>query len=36
MECKNYKGYDGQIIKQADVNLLKPYPLECLITDKNN
>jgi trehalose/maltose hydrolase-like predicted phosphorylase len=29
---QNYKGYDGQIIKQADVNLLA-YPLN-VITDK--
>lgn len=29
---QNYKGYDGQIIKQADVNLLA-YPLH-VITDK--
>lgn len=30
---QNYKGYDGQMIKQADVNLLA-YPLH-VITDKN-
>ena len=30
---QNYKGYDGQTIKQADVNLLA-YPLH-IITDKN-
>ena len=30
---QNYKGYQGQMIKQADVNLLA-YPLH-IITDKN-
>jgi hypothetical protein len=23
---QNYKGYEGQLIKQADVNLLLAYP----------
>jgi hypothetical protein len=31
---QNYKGYEGQLIKQADVNLLA-YPLN-VITDKTD